>query len=137
MRYQAITTFIQAEDAIHAEDFAQAKTLIDALFSTYPKGSTVWYNASGSNNGTNVVNPIGYYGLRMMEDIVDYHLNNNQEVDARKVNMKVVLVGCSQGIQPTTTAELESGTGPFVENSLNENLLTDDYRIIKKAYDLF
>lgn len=73
----------------------------------------------------------------MMEDIVDYHLNNNQEVDARKVNMKVVLVGCSQGIQPTTTAELESGTGPFVENSLNENLLTDDYRIIKKAYDLF
>ncbi|MFT6337421.1 MAG: hypothetical protein ACJATI_004184 [Halioglobus sp.] len=134
---QAINTFIQAEDAIHVADYAQAKTLIDGLFSTYPKGSTIWYNASGNNNGANVGNPSGYYGLRMMEDIVDYHLNNNQDVEARKVNMKVVLVGCSQGIQPTTTAELESGTGPFVENSLNESLLTDDYRIIKQAYDLF
>jgi len=110
----AMTTFIEAEDAIVAGDYAGAKTMIDAIFSDYPVGSRSWGDLFDARNGSNTGTPHAYYGLRMMQDIVDYNLNPNEAVEAKTVKMTVVLVGCSQGIQPTTEAELESGTGPFV-----------------------
>ncbi len=134
---EAISTFIQTEDAIHAGDYAQAKTLLDMLFTTYPTGSNLWWNAYNGVNGSNIGSPNGYYGLRMMEDIVDHHLNNNEEVEARTVNMSIILVGCSEGIQPTTDEELMNGTGPFVTNSLDPALVADDYRTLRQSIDLF
>jgi hypothetical protein len=135
---RAVTTFIQAEDAIHQGNYAQAKNLIELLFDTYPKGSNVWWNVWGGVNGSNVGSPHGYYGLRMMEDIVDHHLNTNTaNIEVRKVNMTAVLVGCSEGIQPTNLTELQNGTGPFITNNLDPSLQTDDYRIVRQSFDLF
>ena len=133
----AMTTFIEAEDAIVAGDYAGAKTMIDAIFSDYPVGSRSWGDLFDARNGSNTGTPHAYYGLRMMQDIVDYNLNPNEAVEAKTVKMTVVLVGCSQGIQPTTEAELESGTGPFVTNTIAPELLADDYRIIRQSQDLF
>lgn len=132
----ALTTFIEAEDAIQAGDYAEAKVMVDALFETYPKGNNVWFNAYAEINGSNIGSPHAYYGLRMMEDIIDHHLNNSQDVEARTVKMKVVLVGCSQGIQPTTDAELQNGTGTFVEHVIDPKLRADNYRILRQSFDL-
>ncbi|MEO1655171.1 MAG: hypothetical protein AAFU64_16615 [Bacteroidota bacterium] len=47
----AITTFIQAEDALKAENYAQAKSLIDNLFNAYPTGTNQWWNIFNDPNG--------------------------------------------------------------------------------------
>jgi hypothetical protein len=133
----AITTFIDAEDAIAAGEYSTAQELINSLFETYPKGSTIWWNVFNDPNGANLGTPHAYYGVRMMEDIVDYHLNPTSNPDVKTVNMKVILVGCSEGIQPSTDAELQAGTGTFISNSLDQALLEDDYCIIDQSLDLF
>lgn len=132
----AVTTFIQAEDALKAGDYTSAKTLVDALFATYPRGSNVWWSARGDVDGANVGSPHAYYGLRMIEDIADYYLNNSEPVEARKAKMKIVLVGCSEGTQPTNLVELASGGGPFIENTLEPKLVADDYRIVRQSFEL-
>jgi hypothetical protein len=133
----AVTTFIKADSALQAGDFAQAKTLIDNLFNTYPKGGNIWWNVFNDPNGANIGTPHAYYGLRMMEDIIDHGLNGDPNVQAKKANMKIVLVGCSEGIQPTTEAELLNGTGPFVTHSMDSLLKENDHRIVKQSFDLF
>ncbi len=37
----AVSTFIQADDAMQAGNYAQAKTLVDNLFNTYQAGSSL------------------------------------------------------------------------------------------------
>ncbi len=133
----AVTTFIEADDALQAGDYAQAKIWVDNLFNTYPKGSGVWWNVFNDPNGANIGTPHAYYGLRMMEDILDYQINGDPNVQVRKVNMKIVLVGCSEGIQPTTEAELQNGTGPFVTHAMDPALRESDYRIVKQSFDFF
>jgi len=134
---KALTTFIQAEDAIKAGNYSQAKILIDDLYKIYPVGNNVWGNVWTAPNGANVGSPHGYYGLRMMEDIIAYGLNPNPNVKVKKVNMNIILVGCSKGIQPTTKSELQNGTGTFVTHSLNPKLKENNYRIIRQSLDLF
>jgi len=133
----AITTFIQAEDAIKTGNYTQAKTLVDDLFTTYPKGTNQWWNIFNAPNGANVGTPHAYYGLRMMEDVVDFGLNGNPNVKAKKVNMKIVLVACSEGIQPTNNTELKNGTGTFVTHEIDPLLKADDYRIVRQSLDFF
>lgn len=134
---KALTTFIQAEDAIKAGNYNQAKALIDDLYVTYPVGNDVWWNVWNAPNGANVGTPHAYYGLRMMEDIVAYGLNPNPNAKIKKVTMNVVLVGCSKGIQPTTKAELQNGTGTMVTHSLNPKLKENNYRVIRQSLELF
>lgn len=133
----AVTTFIQAEDALWAGDYTQAKTLVENLFNTYPRGSNLWWSVFNDPNGANIGTPHAYYGLRMIEDIAAYQLNNHQAVEARKALMKIVLVGCSEGIQPTTETELLNGTGSFVTNNIDASLRENDYRIVRQSFDFF
>lgn len=134
---QAVSTFIQAEDAINTGNYQQAKTLIEDLFATYPQGSNLWWNIFNDPNGANIGTPHAYYGLRMIEDIVDHHLNGNPNVVAQKAVMNVVMVGCSEGVQPSTESELQNGTGTFVKNTIDPALRADDYRIVKQSFDFF
>lgn len=133
----AINTFIGAEDAIESGDFNTAKNLINDLFDTYPKGNNIWRNLFNAPNGANLGTPHAYYGLRMLEDIVNYQLNPAINPHVKTVNMKVVLVGCSEGIQPTTDIELQNGTGNFITNELDKSLLEDNYCLIKQSLNLF
>ncbi len=133
----AVTTFIEADDALQAGNYAEAKTMVDNLFNTYPRGSNIWWNVFNDPNGANIGTPHAYYGLRMMEDIIDHGLNGVPNVQAKEAKMKIVLVGCSEGIQPTTEAELQNGTGPFVTHEIDPSLKSNDYRIIRQSFDLF
>ncbi|MEL7220138.1 MAG: T9SS type A sorting domain-containing protein [Bacteroidota bacterium] len=133
----AITTFIEAEDAIAAGDYVTAQNLINDLFITYPKGNNIWWNVFNDPNGANLGTPHAYYGVRMLEDIVNYQLNPVENPEVKTANMKVVLVGCSQGIQPTTDTELQNGTGPFVTHELDNSLLEDDYCLVEQSLDMF
>jgi hypothetical protein len=134
---KALTTFIQVEDAIKAGNYIQAKVWMDSLFKTYPVGNDIWWQAWSAPNGANVGSPNGYYGLRMMQDIITYGLNPNPNARAKKVNMNVVVVGCSKGIQPTTKAELQNGTGKFVTHSLDPKVKENNYQRVRLSLDLF
>jgi hypothetical protein len=133
----AVTTFIQAENALQSGDYAQAKILVDNIFNTYPRGNNIWWNVFNDPNGANVGTPHAYYGLRMLEDIIDHGLQASPNVQARKANMKIVLVGRSKGIQPTTDLEMQTGTGLFVEHDIDPKIKEDDYRIVKQSFGLF
>ena len=133
----AINTFIGAEEAVMMGDYTTAQNLINELFSTYPKGNSIWFNVFNAPNGANLGTPHAYYGVRMLEDIVNYQLNPADAPEVKTANMKVVLVGCSQGIQPNTDAELQSGTGTFITHTLDNSLLEDNYCMIEQSLDLF
>jgi hypothetical protein len=133
----AVTTFIRADSAVQAGDYAQAKILVDNLFNTYPRGSNIWWNVYNETNGSNIGSPHAYYGLRMMEDVIDHGLNGDPNVQAKKATMKIVLVGRSEGIQPTTEIELQNGTGPFVTHDIDAKLKENDFRIVKQSFDFF
>ncbi len=133
----ALTTFIEAENAIKAGDYGNAKKLIDNLFKTYPRGANIWWNVFNDPNGANIGTPHAYYGLRMLEDIIDYSTNGDPNVKAKKANMKVVLVGCSEGIQPNSETDLLNGTGTFVNHNIDAKIKENDHRIIKQSLDMF
>lgn len=133
----AIATFIGAEDAIATGDYVTAQNLINGLFATYPKGSNIWWNVFNDPNGANLGTPHAYYGVRMLEDIVNYHLNPPANPEVKTANMKVVLVGCSEGIQPSTDVQLQNGTGSFVTHELDSSLIADDYCMVEQSLDLF
>lgn len=133
----AITTFIGVEEAIATGDYSTAQNLINDLFATYPKGNSIWWNVFNDPNGANLGTPHAYYGLLILEDIVNYYLDPADNPKVKIANMKVVLVGCSEGIQPNTEAELQNGTGSFVTNELDVSLLEDDYCLVEQSLDLF
>ena len=133
----AINTFIGAEDAIEVGDYTTAQNLINDLFTTYPKGNNIWWNVFNDPNGSNLGTPNAYYGARMLEDIVNYQLNPAENPEVKTVNMKVVLVGCSEGIQPSIETELQNGTGTFITNELDNSLLEDNYCMVEQSLDLF
>lgn len=134
---KALTTFVEVEEAINAGNFTQAKILMDDIYKSYPIGDNIWWNVWQAPNGANIGSPHCYYGLRMMEDIVAYGLKPNPHAKVKKVNMNIVLVGCSKGILPTTKEELANGTGQFVTHTLNAKLKENNYRIIRQSLDLF
>ena len=133
----AIQTFIEVEEAISNEEFVRAKSVINELFDTYPKGSNIWYNVFNDPMGANLGTPHAYYGIRMLEDIVDYHLDPAENPVVKTAHMKVVLVGCSEGVQPRTQQELNNGGGVFVTNELDQSLIADDYCLIEQSLDMF
>ena len=134
----ALTAFITAEDAINEGDYSRAKTILDGLWNQYPIGNSVWNSAWQSQLETNIGSPYGYYGLRMMDDIVNYRLANPQDdPDAVTAKMKIVLVGCMQGTQPRTQQELDNGGGEFVTRFIDKSLRSSDYRIVRQSIDLF
>lgn len=134
---KAISTFIEAEDAVKNGNYNLAKILVENLFKIYPRGSDIWWNVFNDPNGANLGTPHAYYGLRMMEDIVDYGLTGNPNVKAKKAKMKVVMVASSSGIQPTSKSEQANGTGTFVTHTIDPKLKENDFRIVKQSLDLF
>lgn len=133
----ALNTFIQTENAIERGNYTSAKALLNRLFNSYPKGGNTWRNVWTRPNNANLGIPNTYYGLRMLEDIVDYNLNKTIPVNSQPIKMKVLLVGESKGVLPSTERELKEGTGTFVTNTLNEQLRSADYCMIKQSLQLF
>ena len=74
-----------------------AKILVDNLFNTYPRGSSIWWNIFNDVNGANIGTPHAYYGLRMIEDIIDHGLHGNPDVQAKLDALKAKLGTSSPG----------------------------------------
>ncbi|HVJ92518.1 MAG TPA: hypothetical protein VM580_22105, partial [Labilithrix sp.] len=121
----ALTTFIRAEALYFRCEYAKAKELLAALWKRHPPGDNDWHRATASVAQTNLGSPTAYYALRMLTDAVNYRLAPAKNVKATDIVMTVVLVGCSEGIQPRSFKELNNGTGVKVKNRLDSRLAGD------------
>lgn len=123
----AITAYLNAEDALREGDFDEARQIVDALWAQYPLQDSRWGQAAWTIDGSHVGWPPAYYGLRMQTEILDRNAVVST-VTATPVRMTVVLVGCSEGVQPTSMEELVAGDGEPVRLSFDEDVaenLTD------------
>jgi hypothetical protein len=117
----AVTAYLSAEDALRADDVAEAERILDALWAQYPVTDASWGGTGWSIAGEHVGYPAAYYGLRMLTEVVAQGGAPND--GAEPIQLTLVLVGCSEGIQPRTLNELAAGTGEAVELSLNADLV--------------
>lgn len=133
---EAVTAYIAAEDEVRAGDYTGAKEILDQLWSKYPIGDDTWLRAGAY--GTFVGSPVSYNALRMLTDVVNYHLTNPQpNTDAHTINMKVVLVGNSEGTMPRNLTEMAAGTGVTLRNQLDSRLKVDNHKFVHQVLDVF
>ena len=118
----ALSTFVRAEALYFQCEYGKAKELLDSLWQRYPVGSNVWDQATSSVAKSNLGSPTAYYGLRMLTDAVAYRLAPAQGIKPSKLVMTVVIVSCSEGIEPRSNAELTNSTGVLVKHALDPAL---------------
>lgn len=136
----ALEGFLHAEAEVCRGEAAAARDRLDAIWARYPIGDPIWYRAGSTARGTNVGNPVAYYALRMLDEVVDEALRVDRPAEPpapATATLTVVLVGCSQGIQPRTWAELEAGGGVEVRHAFDDVLRRDDHALLRASLDLF
>jgi hypothetical protein len=136
MLVDSIRAFIQAEDLVGSGEPAAALELLEEFWDRYPVGSEQWWSIFRGVEPVNTGTPPGYYGLRMLTEIATYQVDA-APVTAIPIHLTVVMVGCSQGILPSTQAELDAGTGEFVVHALDERIAANDFRILGQSLRLF
>ncbi len=136
----AITTMITVEDLVKENKYQTAKIALNKLWQKYPVGENIWWDtkADDKKNQTNLGRPPAYSALRMLTNIVDYQLNNPQSPsEVLTSTLRVVLVGCSEGKNPSTVTEMKNGTGRKTTKIIDARLKADNHQIIDQSLDLF
>jgi hypothetical protein len=135
---EALDTLLLASAHADAGEWAEADVLLDALWARYPVGDPAWAQLPTRPFGLNIGSPPCYYALRMTSDLADHRLANPESPEPPRTAMLTVLVvGRSSGIQPRNWQELNDGTGVFVTNEVETDLLSDDGRMISESLELF
>ena len=121
-----------------AGDLTQTKSLLDTLWAQYPIGDPIWWSLPSQPFGLNLGTPPCYYALRMLSDLTDWRLDNPlQPPPPRTATLTIVVVGQTSGIQPTTTEELNAGTGVPVTLTIDERLDDNVYAVFNESLELF
>jgi hypothetical protein len=134
----ALDTLLLARGHADAGEWEQADGLLDELWARYPVGDLAWARLPSQPFGINLGTPPCYYALRMLTDLTDQRLAEPGAPEPpRTATLTVLVVGRSSGIQPRNWAELNAGTGVFVNNSVEPELFDDDSAIIDESLALF
>ena len=120
----ALTTYLSVEELLRADAPDAADAELDALWAQYPIADPSWSTTPWTLAGAHIGWPSAYYGLRELSDLVDHELAGGGAGDP--IHLTIVLVGCAEGIQATTLAELESGEGAQVSLELDPRALETD-----------
>lgn len=136
----AIQAFINTEDQVKAGNYVQAKAILDQFWKKYPAGTQVWGERflSSTPHSTFAGGPVAYNALRMITDVVNYHLNKSTNtVTPHTLNMKVVLVGKAKGVMPRNVTEMAQNQGVQMENELDIRLKAENNKVIKRLLSTF
>ena len=88
----ALEALLNAEDALAAGELLTADEEIEAVFSMLPRGDPRWsLGAAEGTGGSNIGHPAAYYGLRMLEQVVDL----GQPAGAGTLQMTGVVARCA------------------------------------------
>lgn len=135
----ALQTFLWAEERYAEGKYTLAKTLLDALWSSYPTGTNPWGALPKQPFGINVGSPPVYYGLRMLSYMTDWRLASGVVGDSapRSVRLTVLLVGETTGIEPTTLQELQQGQGVPAVHALHPKVSANGHFVVHQSLELF
>ncbi|MCA8948449.1 MAG: hypothetical protein KDE27_03045 [Planctomycetes bacterium] len=134
---EALSTFLRAEQQFEVGNVGYAKSILDALWARYPVAAPSWGALPTRPFGIFIGSPPAYYGLRMLSDVVDWHVAHpNAGPPLRSARLTVVLVGWSAGIEPRTLSELTQGTGVPVAHALDPALLANNSAVIHESLEL-
>jgi hypothetical protein len=123
----ALEALLHGEDDVDAGDLASAAARVQAVFATWPYESDDWY--SGAPAGLNIGSPVSYYGLRMLEHVVDA---GPVEV-THTIQMTAIVATCATVTRPTLP-DLEPET---VSLELDPEILANDARVLRESTNLF
>jgi hypothetical protein len=140
----AIDAYFSAQVAYQHQDYPAASAILNTFWKLYPPGGKVWLTAADEAEskarayGVDFGTPPCYYALRMLTECLSWRMKRETPAAAgAAVRLAVVLVGHSNGIQPTTLQELQEHRGRQVRNDLRPELLANGNQVIQQASWLF
>jgi hypothetical protein len=129
----ALETLLLAQEDIEAGRLDEAQIRINNIFDQMPFSDPAWLNSSSNSHCAgcqyNFGSPTAYYGLRMLEQIVELGDPEGSE----SLTMTVVVATCAEVRRPT----LPDGTAEVVNLNIAPEILAEDGRLLHISTALF
>lgn len=125
---RSVETMIRAQDDVILGDYSAARARIDTIFATQPLSAEIWTDGQ-LTNGLNTGHPVGYYGIRMLDDITkvgDIETSNT-------IQLTAVIAMCAN-VERLTWPDF---TTEKVDLMIDEAILSDGYKVLYESTDLF
>lgn len=132
---EAMQVFFAAQNAYFRCDYQGARTTLDALWSRFPRGDSVWDSAG--NVPDPVVSWTSYSGLKMLDFMVDQRLANPNRQPAERATWTAVVAACGEGPVAKNNTEFEANTGTQTRIELDPRLLADNAASLRQSTALF
>ena len=124
----ALEAMLYGQDEVAAGDMEAARDRVAQIFEDMPLSTDIWRVGVGTD-GTNIGDPIAYYGLRMLDLITEV----GELPSTGTLRMTSVVALCAEVTRPTLP-DLEPET---VDLDVDPALLADDARALRVSTDLF
>ena len=129
----ALEALILGQKDVEAGNLQKAKNRIDNVFSELPLSDNNWWSISNNSHCTNcpinIGGPTGYYGLRMLNQIISL----GDPKGKGTLNMTAVVASCAIVTRPTLP-DLKPET---VNLNVAPEILENDGRALRISTDLF
>lgn len=125
---RAIEALLRAQDEFAAGNREAAKQRVDSVFEEVPLSSSIWRQDVALFD-LNVGDPIAYYGLRMLDQILKLDAASSGET----ITMTAVVPLCAEVTRPT----LPNLEPEVLQRIIDNRVLQDDAKILFQASDLF
>ena len=122
----ALEALLYAQDAIEAGEPDAARARIDEVFAAMPLSTPVWRDQVGYQ-GLNIGDPVAYYGLRMLDQVLTLGDPDRPET----LTMTAVVAPCAEVRRPTLP-DLEPET---VSLTIAPEILADEARRLHVSRD--
>lgn len=123
----ALEALLLAEDDVDAGDLSAAEERVEAVFAAWPYDDAGWYTPAP--DGLNLGSPVAYYGLRMLEHIIDAGAVEVTDT----VQMTAIVATCATVTRPT----LPDLAPETVELEIDPAILADDALVLRQSTNLF
>jgi len=124
----AVEALLYGQDELEAGQQAAALERVEAVFTAMPLSTGIWREDLG-HNGLNLGDPVAYYGLRMLHQI----LTLNDPTDTGTLRMTAVVAPCASVSRPTLP-DLDPET---VTLEIAPEILAEDAYILHTSTQLF
>jgi hypothetical protein len=124
----ALEALLYGQDDLEAGDRAGARARVDQIFDAMPLYAPIW-RQEVSFDGINIGDPVAYYGLRMLDHILELY----DGPSVGRLQMTAVVAPCAEVTRPTLP-DLDPET---VSLEVAPQILADDARVLRSSTDLF
>ena len=125
---RAIEAFLGAQDELAAGQRQAAKQRVDAVFAEMPLADPIWTQGATLFD-LNVGNPIAYYGLRMLDQILQLDAANSGQT----ITMTVIVPQCAEVSRPT----LPDLAFETLQRDIDDRILANNAEVLSQSTDLF